>query len=71
MADHAINDYYVVTSRPGQYPDRWRWEIHRKSKPLGLKMAEGGYQSESAAELAGKRALQEFLADLAKEEKRR
>jgi hypothetical protein len=71
MADDAINDYYVVTSRRGEYPDGWSWELRRKSKPLGIKMAGGGYQSESAAEFAGKRALQEFLADLVKEEKRK
>jgi hypothetical protein len=29
-----------------------------------------GFQSDSAAKLAGKRALDEFLSELAKEEKR-
>jgi hypothetical protein len=38
MADHPINDYYVVTSRRGQHPERWGWEICRKNKPLGIKM---------------------------------
>jgi hypothetical protein len=38
MAGNPINDYYVVTSRRGQHPDRWSWEIHRKSTPLGIKM---------------------------------
>ena len=64
------NDYYVVTSRRGQQPERWSWEIHRKSTPLGIKMTGGGYQSEAAAQFAGKQALAEFLADLLKEEKR-
>jgi hypothetical protein len=70
MADHPINDYYVITSRRGEFPDRWSWEIRRKSKPLGIKMTEDGYQSEMAAQFAGKNALAEFLADLSKEEKR-
>jgi hypothetical protein len=64
------NDYYVVSSRRGEQPERWRWEIHRKSTPLGIKMTEDGYQSDVAAQFAGKRALAEFLADLLKEEKR-
>jgi hypothetical protein len=70
MADNLINDYYVVTSRRGAQPERWSWEIHRKSKPLGIKMTGDGFQSEMAAQFAGKNALAEFLADLSKEEKR-
>jgi hypothetical protein len=70
MADHSINDYYVITSRRGQNPDRWSWEIRRKSKPLGIKMTGDGFQSDTAAQFACKQALAEFLADLSKEEKR-
>lgn len=70
MADHPINDYYIVTSRRGQNPDRWSWEIRRKSKPLGIKMTGDGFQSDTAAQFSGKQALAEFLADLSKEEKR-
>ena len=71
MATHSINNYYVVTSRRGEYPDRWSWEIRRKSTPLGIKMTGDGYQSDTAAQFAGKRALADFLLDLAQEEKRR
>ena len=63
------NDYYVITSRRGEYPDRWSWEIRRKSKPLGIKMTVDGFQSEMAAQFAGKSALAEFLSELSKEEK--
>jgi len=71
MADkNPINDYYVVTSRRGQQPERWSWEIRRKSKPLGIKMTGDGHQSDTAAQFAGKQALAEFLAELSKEEKR-
>jgi Protein of unknown function (DUF3622) len=64
------NNFYVFTSRRGEHPDRWSWEIRRKSKPLGIKMMADGFQSESAAQFAGKKALADFLLDLAKEEKR-
>jgi len=64
-------DYYVFTSRGKKHPERWNWEIRRKSKPLGVKLTGNGYQSESAAQFAGRRALTELLAGLAKEERRR
>ena len=67
MATHPINDYYVIISRRGERPERWGWEIRRKSKPLGVKLTGNGYQSESAALFAGQRALAELLAGLAKE----
>ena len=51
----------------GERPDRWGWEIRRKSKPLGITMTGDGFQSEMAAKSAGKQALQDFLSDLAKE----
>jgi hypothetical protein len=63
-------DYYLFTSRRGEHPERWSWEIRRKSKPLGIKLGADGFQSESAAKFAGKRALDEFLSELAKEEQR-
>jgi hypothetical protein len=59
-----------ITSRRGEHPDRWSWEIRSKSKPLGIKMTGDGYQSDAAAQFAGKQALAEFLANLLKEEKR-
>jgi hypothetical protein len=63
-------DYYVLTSRRGEnHPDRWSWEIRRKSKPLGVKLTGNGYQSESAAQFTGRRALTELLAGLAKEQR--
>ena len=65
------SDYYLITSWRGEYPDRWTWGIYRKSSPLGIKMTGDGFQSEMAAEFAGKRALADFLSDLSKEEKRK
>jgi hypothetical protein len=71
MATHPINDYYVITYQQGERPDRWSWEIRRKSKPSGIKMTGDGYQSRSAARFAGKQALADFLTELLKEEKRK
>jgi hypothetical protein len=34
---------------------------------MGVIVGRGGYQSEAAAEYAGKRALEDFLTELAKE----
>jgi hypothetical protein len=65
------HDYSVITSQSGGSPERWSWEIRRKSKPLGIKMTGDGYQSDAAAQFAGTKALTEFLADLVKEEKRK
>ena len=72
MAGMPINpdDYYVTTSRRGEHPERWSWEICRKSQPLGIKMTAHGFQSDSAAQFARKKALADFLSDLAKEDKR-
>ena len=63
-------DYYLVTSRQGENPERWSWEIRRTSKPLGITLSGDGFQSDSAAKFAGKRALDDFLSELAKEERR-
>jgi hypothetical protein len=71
MATHPINDYYVVTSQRSAHPDRWGWEIRRRSKPLGIKMIGEGYQSDTAAKFAGEQALADFLFELLKEEKRK
>jgi Protein of unknown function (DUF3622) len=66
----SLNDYYVMTSRRGDYPEQWAWEIRRKSTPVGIKMTATGFQSEAAANFAGKKALAEFLSELLREEKR-
>src|ERR1700676_1565992 len=71
MATPPINDYYVIPSRRGERPERWGWEIRRKSKPLGVKLTGDRYQSQSAAQFAGKQALADFLYELLKEGKRK
>jgi hypothetical protein len=64
-------DYHVFTFQTDERPFPWRWEIRRYSKPMGVKLGSGGYQSQSAAEFAGKNALERFLVELLKEERRR
>ncbi len=63
--------YYIVTSETGTQPHAWKWELHSSGKPMGVKVSEAGFISRSAAEFAGKRALEQFLELLAQEEKRK
>ena len=63
-------EYYLITSQSSERPERWSWEIRRRSTPLGVKLTADGFQSEAAAKFAGKRALDEFLFELSKEESR-
>jgi hypothetical protein len=64
-------DYYIETIDTGARPYPWRWEIRRRSKPMGVKLGAGGYQSQASAELAGKHALERFLVDVEKEKRRK
>ena len=63
-------DYYIVTFDTDRGPFPWAWELRRRSKPMGVRIREKGYQSQTAAEFAGKRALAQFLEALAREERR-
>jgi hypothetical protein len=65
------SDYYLATQIDGKNPSRWSWEIRRHKGSLGVKLTDGGYQSQAVAELAGQRELQKFLAELIQEEKRK
>jgi hypothetical protein len=63
-------DYYIMTFETGDRLGHWGWELSRRSRPMGVKIGDCGYQSQSAAEHAGKIALARFLDELAKEERR-
>ena len=63
-------DYFVFTSESGNAPNAWSWEIRRKSRPMGIKLSESGFRSSPAADFAGKRALADFLIELAREKRR-
>jgi hypothetical protein len=62
-------DYYVVTFEAKASAKSWHWEIRRRSNPMGVRLTEGGYQTQMAAEHAGKLELAKFLDLLAKEER--
>jgi hypothetical protein len=64
------SDYYIVTFETDERRHPWGWEIRRHSKPMGVKISEGSYQSRTAAEYAGKMALVSFLEALAREGRR-
>ena len=62
-------DYYIATFDTGARPFPWRWELRRRSSPMGVRVGRSGYQSQAAAEYGGKRALEDFLEALAREER--
>ena len=69
MVDRPRADqYFVVTSIHGR-PPLWTWEIQRRPKELGIKVNGTDFKTESAAKLAGEKALVAFLDDLTKEER--
>jgi hypothetical protein len=65
MAPHYVTrkSYYVAISRTAER-NSWRWEIRRKRSAMGVKLWEGGFRSYEDAQLAGKRALEDFLNGL-------
>jgi hypothetical protein len=62
-------DYYIATFNTGEKSFPWAWELRRRSKPMGVRISNSGYQSQTAAEFAGKRALEDFLGALVREER--
>jgi len=64
-------DYYIITRETGERPYPGCWELRRYSSPMGVRVGDCGYQSQMAAEYAGKRELMAFLDALEKEERRR
>jgi hypothetical protein len=64
-------DYYIITLETSPGPFRWRWEIKRHSKPMGVKLGAGGYPTQEAAERAGQQSLTAFLDELAREARRK
>jgi hypothetical protein len=58
-------DYYVAVSRRGVSAG-WRWEIHRRSRPLGVRLYGTGFVSQAGARLAGETELKALLREMAK-----
>ena len=64
-------DYYIITVKTGPGAFSWRWEIKRRSSPMGVKLGASGYQTQAAAEHAGREALGAFLEEIAREAQRK
>ena len=69
MEESILVDYYVVISRSGD-PAVWQWEIHRRSRPLGVRLYGAGFVSQAGARLAGETALKALLREMAKNSER-
>lgn len=65
MKESILADYYVALSRSGD-PAVWQWEIHRRSRPLGVRLYGTGFVSQAGARLAGETALKALLREMAK-----
>jgi hypothetical protein len=55
------NIYRLVIKTPARKGDLWSWEILRRSKPIGIRIHGTNFQSESAARVAGQKALDDLL----------
>jgi hypothetical protein len=60
-----LTDYHVVVSRSAD-PGVWQWEIHRRSRQLGVRLYGTGFVSRAGARLAGDTALKALLREMAK-----
>ena len=69
MEESILVDYYVVLSRSGD-PAVWQWEIHRRSRPLGVRLYGAGFVSQAGPRLAGETALKALLREMAKNSER-
>ena len=55
------NDYFVTTASYQRSYELWKWEIKRRSEPLGIKLYGDDFISEHAAKVAGENRLKELL----------
>jgi hypothetical protein len=60
-------DYFLAV---GRSKSSWSWQIHGKSQPLGVNMVGGSLGLSRLAQLAGEKALHDFLERLTQEAKR-
>jgi len=60
-------DYYIAIVSD-ECRSSWRWEIKRRSQPMGVRLTGESCSSQKAAEDAGRRSLVEFLAAITSEE---
>ena len=65
LASSPRKSFYVAVFRSGNGKNAWCWEIRRKHRPMGVRLRDEGFRSHSAAESAGRAALEDFLNGLA------
>jgi hypothetical protein len=63
------DEYIVVVTSSGGHSPVWIWEIRRWPKPLGVILSGADFKTESAAKLAGEKALAVLLKRLADEDR--
>jgi len=61
-----LSDYFVEIARDSD--GLWRWEIKRRSQPLGVKLYEGCFRTPAEAQLAGEKFLKQFLDSVARDD---
>jgi hypothetical protein len=61
------SQYLIATRRRGPR-HLWSWEIHRRGKPMGVRISGDDFASETEARLAGQQALKELLDGLARDQ---
>jgi hypothetical protein len=61
-----VDNYFLTVSQRSS-ARTWRWQIHRRIRPLGVKLYEDGFALETEARRAGEKALRELLADIVRE----
>jgi hypothetical protein len=60
-----LSDYFVEISRDAD--GLWRWEIKRRSRPLGVRLYNSGFRTPAEAQLAGEQFLKNFLDAIGRE----
>ena len=65
MGLEPLSDYFVEISRDAD--GLWRWEIKRRSRPLGVKLYNTCFRTPAEAQLAGEQFLKDFLAAIGRE----
>jgi hypothetical protein len=60
-----LSDYFVEISWDAD--GFWRWEIKRRSRPLGVQLYDSGSLAPAEAQLAGERFLKDFLDAMGRE----
>ena len=56
----AQSDYFLFIAEDGNKPNRWSWEIRRKSKPMGAKVSEQVFNPDKRLNIQADAPYQNF-----------